>query len=137
MQLVDTQRAREAAEDELAVLGEVELGDLPAQAVVDEAGRQLQQEVAAHGLAGALDVEAVFKETVEDGAADGVVVIGLGRDVGRVGAKGLAAGAARPVLCVGELEPDDAPVGEGADAASEQAAALAGSAAGRAGSSLG
>src|SRR5206468_496842 len=91
VQLIDAQRAAEPLQDRLAVPGQVEAGQLPAQAVVDEAVGQLQQEVALQGGLGLLDVEAVVQQAVEDGLADGGVVVGLGRHVEGPGAEVLAA----------------------------------------------
>jgi hypothetical protein len=53
--------------------------------------------------------------------ADGGVVIRLGGHVQRPGAEVLAAAAAGAVLCVGNLQPGDALVRQGADAAPEEA----------------
>ena len=83
--------------------------------------------------AGALDVEAVVEDAVEDGLADEVVVVGLGGDAGRAGAEGLAAGAAGGVLGVEDAKPEATAVGEGADVAFEAAFAAAAAAAGGAG----
>src|SRR5262249_53674968 len=59
VQYIDAQRSREALQDQPAVLGQIEAGQLPAQAGVDEAIRQADEEVAAHRGLGLLDVEAV------------------------------------------------------------------------------
>src|SRR5262252_5923859 len=71
----------------------------------------------AHGLEGALDVEAVAEDAVEDGRADGGVVVGLGGHVEGPGAEVLAAAAAAAVFCVGDVQPGDLVVGQGADPA--------------------
>ena len=107
------------------------------QAVVDEALGQLQEEVALHGGEGAFDVEAVVEEAVEDGLADEVVVVGLGRDVQRPGAEGLAAAAAGLVLGVVDVEVGHLAVGQGADTTVEGALAAAALAAVGAGMGLG
>src|SRR5262249_13201001 len=107
------------------------------QAVVDEALGEAKQEVALEGAQGALDVEAVVKEAVEDGLADGLVVVGLLGDVQRPGAEVLAAAAAGLVFCVTDIEPGLLAVGEGPDAAVAAADAAAAFAAARAGVGLG
>jgi hypothetical protein len=106
--------------------GHVELGDPPAQAVVDEALREFQAEVSPQGSKGGhrdsgRDVEAVLEDAVEDGGADEVVVVGFGRDIQRPGAKGLAAGTPGLVLGVVDIEPSLLPVGERADTTKEGA----------------
>jgi hypothetical protein len=112
---------------------QVELSDLPAQAVVDEAFGQLQEEVAFHGGTSALDVEAILEEAIQDGGTDEAVVVGLGRHVEGPGAEGLAAGAAGPVLGVVDVEIGHLAVSQGADTTVEAALAAAVLAAGRAG----
>src|SRR5262245_31689419 len=116
---------------------QVELGDLPAQAVVDEALRQHQEEVTSHGGEGALDVEAVFEDALQHGSSDQAVVVGLGRDGKRPGAEELAAAAARLVLGVVDVEVGDLAVGQRADTTVEGAFAAAVLAAGGAGVTLG
>src|SRR5438445_28682 len=86
---------------------------------------------------GALDVEAVQKEAVQDGLPDLVVVVGLGRYLQGPGAEGLAAAAARLVLCVVDVEPGFLAVGQGADLAAQAADATAGLATAGAGAALG
>jgi len=107
------------------VRGQVELSDLPAQTVVDEALRQWQSEVASQGSEGALDVEAIFEDAVEDGGSDAVVVVGLGRDIHRPGAKILAAAAARLILGVVDIEVSHLLESQGAEATVEGAFAVA------------
>src|SRR5439155_7923770 len=93
--------------------------------------------VPVHGRQGGLDVEAVFEDTVEDGLADGAVVVGLGRDVQRPGVEGLAATAAGLVLGLVDVEPGFLPVGQGTDTTVEAALAAAVPAAVGAGMGLG
>jgi len=90
-------------------------GQLPAQAVVDEAVGECDEEVARHGGLGLLDVEAVAQQAVEDSLADVGVIVGLGGHVQRPGAEELAAAAAGLVLCVGDLQPGEAVVGGGTE----------------------
>ena len=137
MQLVHAQRAREVLDRPGAVGGQVELGDLPAQAVVDEAGRQVQEEVAPQRRLQALHAHAVLQQAVQDGFADGVGILGLGLDAFEVSAEGAAAAAGGAVLGGGDLEDEDAPVGEGADGAGARLLAHAGGAAVRARGVLG
>src|SRR5262249_37584465 len=91
VQLVDAQHDAEPLQAQAAVVGDLDPATLPVQAVVDEARREAQQEVALDGAHGALDVEAVLQQAVEDGLADGGVVVGLRGDVQRPGAEVLAA----------------------------------------------
>jgi hypothetical protein len=98
---------------------------LPVQAVVDEATGEFEQEVTLPGQAGAFDVATVVQEAVEDDLADGVVVVGLGRDARRAGAEGLAARAGGLVLCLVDVQPGDPAVSQGADAAVKAADAAA------------
>ena len=130
VQLIDAQSSREALQDQPAVGGQIETGQLPAQAVVDETIGDCHEEVALQGGLGLLDVEAVAQQAVEHGLADGGVIVGLGRHVQRPGAEILAAATAGAVLCVGDLQPGDAPVGEGAEPAAQDALAVAAAAAG-------
>ena len=62
-------------------------GQSPVEAIVDEATGQVEQEVAFHTGNGALDVESVIEDAVENGLADEVVVLSLGANVGHPGAK--------------------------------------------------
>ena len=133
MQFIDAQGAGEPLQDHLAVRGQIQAGQLPAQAVVDEAVGQRQQEVASQGGLGLLDVEAVVQQAVQDGLTDGGVVVGLGRHVQRPGAEVLAAAAAGAVLCVGDLQAGAAVVGQGANATPEGAFAVPQAATGGAG----
>src|SRR5262249_34715455 len=115
VQFIDAQRAGKALQDQLAVLRQFQAGQLPAQAVVDEAVGEAHEEVALHGSPGLLDVEAVVQQAVQDGLADGGIVVGLGGHVQGPGAEVLAAAAAGAVLCVGDLQPGHPAVGQGAD----------------------
>jgi hypothetical protein len=89
------------------------LGNFPAQAIADEAFRQLQEKVASHGREGTLDVEAVFEDAVKDGGANAVVVVGPGRDIQRPGAEVLATGAARFEFGMVNIEVGHSLVGQG------------------------
>ena len=71
-----------------------------------------------------------MEQAVEHGLADGGVVVGLLRHVQGSGAEVAAAGAAGLILGVGDFQPGDAVVGQGAEAAAENAFAMAPSAAG-------
>jgi hypothetical protein len=110
---------------------------LPVEAVVDEASGQVQKEVTPHGGAGALDVEAVIEQAVEDGGADPVVVIGLGGDVEGPGAEVPAAGASGAILGVTDVEVSLLAVSQGSDTTAEGPLAPAALAAGGAGVGLG
>jgi hypothetical protein len=137
VQLIDAQGAGETLQDHLAVLGQVEAGQLPVQAVIDKALRQRQEEITLHGGPGLLDVEAVAQQAVQDGLPDGGVVVRLGGHVQGPGAEILAAATARVVLCVGDLQPGRAAVGQGAEAAVQEAFAASPAAAAGAGGTPG
>src|SRR5262249_55001294 len=99
------------------MVGKVQPPGLPVEAVGDEAVGEVEGEVPAHRGDHPLDAHAVVEDAVEDGPADGVVVAGPGLDIRRGGAEGRGAGAASPVLAVGDVEEDDLLVSEGADPA--------------------
>jgi hypothetical protein len=117
--------------------GAVELSDLPIEAIVEEAIRQLEVEVTSQGLLDLLDAHAIIEDAVEDGLADLVVVMGLGRDALDLGAEGGAAVAGSPVFGGGDMEEEDGLVGEGANGAFVEVLASAESSTARAGSLLG
>src|SRR5262249_57728480 len=100
--------------------GVVDRAGLPGQAVVEEAGGQLQEEVAAQGSEGGLGAEVVIAEAVEGGVADFVGIPGPGRDAGGLGAEGLTAGAGGAILGGGEVDDDNRLVGEGGEGAAGQ-----------------
>src|SRR5204862_129541 len=132
----DAQCPGELLDDHFPVRGHVELSPQPTQAVVDEALRQAEEEVAFHGSDGAQDVEAVFEEAVEDGHSDEIVVVGLGRDVLGPGAEVFAAGTAGLILSIVDVEVGDLAIGQGADTTVEGAFAAAAHAAVGAGMGL-
>jgi hypothetical protein len=78
VQLLDIQGAGEALRDAVAVVGQIETGPRPAQAVVDEALGGGHEEVALQGGLGLRDREAVVQQAVEGALADGGVVVGPG-----------------------------------------------------------
>ena len=137
VKLIDAQGSGEPLDDHLAVRLEVELGDFPADAVVDEAPGQFQGEVAPHRREGALGVEAVIEDAVEDGLTDRAVVVGPGGDAHRPGAEGLAAATARLALGIVDVEAGHLAVGQRADTTAKAASAASGDAAVRAGMALG
>src|SRR5829696_2629173 len=115
----------------------VELGEFAAQAVVDEAPGQRKEEVTFHGSSGALDVESVFENAVQNGLADETVIAGFGGDIQGPGAEGFTARAAGLVLGVMDIEIGHLAVSQRADTTVETAFAPAVRAAGRAGMTLG
>jgi hypothetical protein len=137
VEFIYAHRAGELLQDHAAMRLQVEAGDAPAQAVVDEALREFQAEVTAHGGEDTFDVEAVLQDPVEDGIADPLVVVGLGRDSERPGAKELATGAACFVFRVDDMEVCLLAVGEGTDTTMKGTLAMAALAAVGAGMSLG
>jgi hypothetical protein len=68
-----------------------------------------------------LDVEAVAQQSVEDGMANGPVLVGLGGHLQRPGAEILATATTGAVFAIGNLQPGDALIGQGTDAAVEDA----------------
>src|SRR5262249_39352988 len=113
--LVHTQGAGECLQGPAAIGRPVHLFELPAQAIVDKAGRQFQEEVAAQGVADAFDTQVVLQEAVEDGFADGIAILGLGFDAFDLGAEGSATSAAGAVFGGGDVQEQDGAVGEAAD----------------------
>jgi hypothetical protein len=83
-----------------------------------------------HGGLSLLDVEAVVEQAVENGLADGGVVVGLWGHVQGPSAEVVAAGAASLIFCIGNFQPGDSVIGQGAETAVKEAFALAPSAAG-------
>src|SRR5262249_44261601 len=81
--------------------------------------------IALHTGQGALDVEAVLQDTVQDRLADLVVVVGLGGDVQRPGAEGLAAITASLVLGGVDVEGGHLAVGQPVNTTVEAALAAA------------
>lgn len=128
MDFVNAQGAGELLERPLAIGRAVELLDLPTQAVVDEAGGQLQEEVAAQGPQQTFDVEAIFKEAVQNRFADGVAILGLGFDAVDLGAEGGATATGGPVLAGGHMQQEDGAVGDAPDGTRERVLAVAGGA---------
>ncbi|MGA7497833.1 MAG: hypothetical protein WBX00_14000 [Isosphaeraceae bacterium] len=99
------------------MIRQIELPDLPVEAVVDEPVREIQQEVPPHRGDDPLDAHAVLEDAVEHGLTDLVVVQRPAFDARRGGAECRAAVATGPVLAVGDVEEDDLLVGDGSDPA--------------------
>ncbi len=137
VQFVDAHNTAEVLHGRLSLPGLPQASQSPVEAVVDEATGQVEQEVAFHGRTGTLDVEAVVEDAVEDGLANEVVVFGFGADVGRTRAKRLAAFTAGGVLCVKDVQPDDADVGQRTHEAIQATFAVAATTAAGAGVRLG
>jgi hypothetical protein len=74
-----------------------------------------------HGSPGALDVEAVVENAVQDRSADQFVVVGLGRDLQWPGAEEPTAAASGLVLGIMDIEVGHLAVGQGTEAAVEVA----------------
>src|SRR5208337_5172235 len=87
VQLVDAERPAEVVQDPAAVIRQIELPDLPVEAVVDEPVREIQQEVPPHRGDDPLDAHAVLEDAVEHGLTDLVVVQRPGCDARRGGAE--------------------------------------------------
>ena len=117
MNLVETQDTRELRQGPLPVGSAVDLTNLPVEAVVEEAGGQVEAEVALQGLLDLLDGHAIVEDSIEDGLADLVVVVGLGFDVLDLGAERSAAVAGGTIFGGGDMKEEDGLVGDGADGA--------------------
>ena len=124
VQLIDAQGAGETLQDHVAVLGQVDAGQLPAQAVVEKAVGEADEEVTLHGSLGLLDVEAVAHQAVQDGLSDGGIVVGLLGHIQGPGAEILAAATAGLVLCVGDLQPGHRMVKQSAEPTVQDAFAV-------------
>jgi hypothetical protein len=87
------------------------------QAIVNKANRQLQQEITLEGAQDAFHVHAVLEQTIKDGLAHLVVVLGFGEHILRGVAKGFAATATGLIFAIGEDQPGDCLVNDGAHVA--------------------
>lgn len=121
----------------MAAGGAIDLTNLPVEAVVEEAGGQVEVEVAQEGVVDLLDGHAIVEDTIEDGLAHLVVVVGLGLDALDLGAEGGRAVAAGTIFGGGDVQEEDGLVGDGADGAVVEVLASAELATVRAGSFLG
>lgn len=117
VQLVDAERPAEVVQDPAAMIRQIELPDLPVEAIVDEHVPEIQKEVPPHRGDDPLDAHAVLEDAVEHGLTDLVVVQRPGFDARQGGAECRAAVATGPVLAVGDVEEDDLLVGDGSDPA--------------------
>src|SRR5271157_4205002 len=94
---------------------QVELPDPLVEAVVDEAVREVQEEVSVHRPEDLLDAHPIVEDAVEHGVADFVVVQGAGFHARGADAEGRATVAPGPVFAVGDVEIRDLLVGDGTD----------------------
>ena len=117
VQLIDAEGAAEVLQDHAAMLSQVELRGPVAEQVVDEAGGEVEEELAAQRLQGPFDAHAVLDDPCQDQVADLVVVEGPGQDVLGGAAESGAAVAAGLILPAGDLEIGDGLVDDGADLA--------------------
>ena len=115
VQFVDAQGAREVVEGPPPVAGHVGLVDLPVEAVVEEAVGQVEEEVPPHRLRQPVGAHAVVEESVEDGVADAVGVLGSWLDALDTGPERLAAGTRGAVFSNRQFDDDALPVGDVAD----------------------
>src|SRR5262249_32631312 len=86
-----------------------------AQAVIDKSRGQLQEKVPPEGCLNPLQAHMVLQQAIQDRLADRVGILGLGFDVGHLGAKRATTGAAGPVLGGDDMDDQDALVGDAAD----------------------
>jgi hypothetical protein len=84
-----------------------------------------------------LDVEAIFEDAVQDGGADAVIVVGLGRDIQGPGTEVLAAGATRAIFGIVDVGVGHLLVSQRMNTTVERAFAAAAFAAGGTGVGLG
>ena len=117
MDFVDAQGAGETLQGPLAVGGQVDLADLPIEAVVDKALGEIELEIAAHRFAQPLHTHAVVEQTVEDRLADPIAVFGTGLDAFDPRSEGLATRATGAVFSDGDFEDEDLLKGDIADGA--------------------
>jgi len=80
VEFVHTKCAGELPKHTLAVLGHVQLGSGVVQAVVNETGGEIEEEVPLETAERGLDVHAVVDDAVEDRLPDFVVVLGSWQD---------------------------------------------------------
>ena len=110
MDLVDAKRAGKFREDFGAKLGSVKLPDRVFQAVVEKAGRQVQEEVTLESLLDGVDVELVAQNAIQNGLADMIIVSGLGRNIAGGRAERFAAVTLGRVLAIVNLSPEFLPI---------------------------
>jgi hypothetical protein len=129
VQLIDAQRPGEALPDHAAVRRQVQAGQLPTQAVVDEALGEFDEEVTLHSGLSLRDVEAVVEQAVENGLADRGVVVGLLGYVQGPGAEGMATSTTGLIFCIADFQPGDAVICQGTQSAEKDTFTVAPSAA--------
>ncbi len=112
VQFIDAQAAGEVRQSPPAVGGQVGLADLPVEAVGQEPGGQVEEEVASHRLLEAVQAQAVVEEAVADGVAHPVGVLGARFDPIDVGAERRATVAGGAVLSDRQFDDEDVSVGE-------------------------
>src|SRR5262249_25537547 len=117
MDFVDAQGAREVRQRPLPVRRQVDLADLPVEAVVEKAIGQFEMEIAPQGLAQSFHAHAVVEQPVDDRVADTVGVFGPRLDPRKACPEGLAAGAAGAVFSHLDFQDDDLAISDVADAA--------------------
>src|SRR5439155_6480993 len=115
MDFVDAQGAGELGQRPGAVVGVVQLLELPVQAVVDEPRGQLQEKVTPEGRLNPFQTHMVFQQAIQYRLADRVGILRLGLDAGNLGPKRATTGAAGPVLGGDDVNEQDALVRDAAD----------------------
>src|SRR5262249_36155035 len=78
MDFVDAQRARELCQGPGAVVGMIELLELPVQAVIDKSRGQLQEKVAPESRLNPFQAHVVLQQAIQDRLADRVGNLALG-----------------------------------------------------------
>ena len=115
MDFVDAQRTGELRQGPAAVLGHIDLADLPVQTVVDKTLGEIELEIAAHRFAEPFHAHAVVEQTIDDRRPDPVAVLRTRFDAFQPRPEGLAARAAGAVFSDGDFENHDLAEGEVAD----------------------
>src|SRR5262249_19228296 len=112
---VDTQRAREALQGPLPIPGQIDLADLPVEAVVQETIGQFEVESPLQRPAQRFHAHAVVEQAVDNGLAHPVAVFGPRLDTLDLRPESLATIAAGAVLSHLDFEDDDLAIGDVAD----------------------
>jgi hypothetical protein len=112
---IDTECSRELLQSPLAILGHIDLTDLPVQTVVKEALGQLQMKVAPQSFLKALHAHLVVEQTIENGFANSIGVLRSRLNPFNLRAEGLAAGATSAVFSDSQFDEKDFSVRKIAD----------------------
>ncbi len=118
VEFVDAQGAGELLKRPLPVRGQVDLADLPIEAVVQEAVGEIELEVAFQSVLQTIDAHAVFEQAIDDEIAHAIGILGAWLDAVDLRAEGLAARTGRAVFSDGQFDDHDLAEREFADRSS-------------------